>query len=651
MRVEDWPELVGWAASAAVFSWLAIGLLIYEGRVPTRPAWLVCFLAGAVAAFAQMARLSTGEPWKPLSGALAVLALGIFPSALAHATFVWAWGGRRLSRRLLFSCVACYIPSGFAPVAAFMASLHGYAELDTLRNVYGIWVLVALAACAFAALYSSLRAPEDTVPGWREARRDFGVACVAAVVAGAVSYGFLGIFWVRAGPWVAPWVLTVLGAVAMVFFFRLNAATRNFRRTGSVVLAASAAFATAGLSGATIEWIGLEGPFGSVLLSLLIVAVYWVVWRVSGRLLRALPPGPVRLAGGLRMVASTIESEASTDVAGLCALTARALSNAGVEAASVCARPPGGGEPSCSHGRRQKGPSAEDILKAASDVGDDRWSGKLGRFVFPVRTRRGLSGALAVLTGGPLGEEERSIRRVARALGMALEAGTEADRRVTSERRLAQSELASVVGRLSRALETEVKKPLDSIERLVSLVRESGEEGGVDSDLAAVEAEAKRLKEVLENLAATEARESDLFDPRQMVEGLVEVYSKEASSHGVKFASELHDLSTLAGGDERIVRRAIVSVMEDLLVLAGEGGTLSLKLFQDGAPMGVVPPVGMELGAEPAEGEHIDPRKFAGSASVASSIQAISGQGGSVEVKPWGRAGAGAVFRIRGGVD
>ena len=647
----EWLEFVGWAACAASFSWLAVGLLIYEGTVPSRAAWLVCLFSVTVAAFGQMARLSTERFWPHLSGAGVALALGVFPSALAHASFVWAWGKRGLSRRLLFGCVACYVPSMLAPIAAFVASSGGYRELEWLRVPYGIWVLVAPAVCAFATLHSSFKAPEDTVPGWREARRYFGVGCAAAVVASAVSYAFLGVLWLGAGAWIAPWVLAACGVVSTAFFFRLNAATRNFRRAGSVVLAASAALATAGLSGEMIELMRLEGPFGRVLISMLIVAVYWIVWRVSGQLLRALPPGPVRLAEGLRMAASSIESQASTDVAGLCALTARALREAGVRTASVCARPPRGGKPFSSHEPGQKGPPAEDILEEAGRVGEDRWSRRLGKFVFPVRTRRGLTGAVAVSTGARMGEEERSLRRVARALGMALEAGTEADRRVTSERRLAQSELASIVNRLRRSLDADVKKPLDSIERLVSLVRESGEEDGVDPDLAAVEAEARRLKEVVERLTSTEAREGRIFDPRQMVEGLVEVYSREASSHRVEFASEFRELSTLAAGDEKVVRRALVSVMDDLLVLAGEGGRLSLRLFQDGAPVGVVPPVGVEVGAEPLEGEHIDPRGFARSASVASSIQMMSGQDGSLQVKPWGRAGVSALFRIEGGVE
>lgn len=651
MTIGAWLEFVGWGACAGTFSWLAVGLLIYEGRVRSRVAWLVCLLAATAAAFAQMARLSTVDFWTQLSGAAVALSLGVFPSALAHATFIWAWGDRGLSRRLLFICVACYVPSGLAPLAAFKASAGVYAELAPWRLPYGIWMLVALAACAFSGLYSSLRAPKETVPGWREARRYFGIGCAAVVVASGISYAFAGVLWHDLGPWVAPWVLASCAVVATAFFFRLNAATRSFRRTGSVVLAAVAALGTAGLSGATIQKVGLKGPFGSVLLSLLVVAVCWIVWKVAGRLLRALPPGPVRLDERLRMVASLVESQASTDVSGLCALTARALSEAGVVVASVCARPPRGGEPSCSHEPGQKGPAADQMLKAAAEVGEDHWSGRLGRYVFPVRTRRGLTGALAVRTTGPLGEEERSVRRVARALAMAIEAGTEADRRVTSERRLAQSEVASIVKRLRRALETEVRKPLDSIERLVSLVRESGEEHGVDSDLGAIQAEAKRLKEVIENLTSTEAGESDLFDPRQMVEGLVDVYSTEASSHGVEFVSEFEQLSTLARGDEKVVRRAVVSVMDDLLILAGEGGKLSLRLFQDGAPVGVVPPVGVEVGAEPTEGEHIDPRQFAASASVASSIQAIVGQGGSLDVEPWGRAGVGALFRIKGGVS
>ncbi len=33
MTVENWLEFVGWAACAGTFSWLAVGLLIYEGRV------------------------------------------------------------------------------------------------------------------------------------------------------------------------------------------------------------------------------------------------------------------------------------------------------------------------------------------------------------------------------------------------------------------------------------------------------------------------------------------------------------------------------------------------------------------------------------------------------------------------------------------
>jgi signal transduction histidine kinase len=214
---------------------------------------------------------------------------------------------------------------------------------------------------------------------------------------------------------------------------------------------------------------------------------------------------------------------------------------------------------------------------------------------------------------------------------------------------LVQSEKLATVGRLAAGVAHELNNPLGVILGYVRLLRKRAQ-GGVDEDLAVIEEETLRCKEIVEgllDLSRPLQAARDPLDLRRVCADVIERFREAKVLDGV--AVDLEGEAVAEGHATRI-RQVVANLVRNAAEAAGPGGHVSVRLGQrDGTAVLAVHDSGPGL-AERARERLFEPfftTKERGTGLGLAVSRAIArAHGGDVALASGGEEGSGATFTL-----
>ncbi len=154
------------------------------------------------------------------------------------------------------------------------------------------------------------------------------------------------------------------------------------------------------------------------------------------------------------------------------------------------------------------------------------------------------------------------------------------EEKIHLERELASRERLATLGQMATTIAHEVKNPLSSIKSIAQVMREEDDLKNYDRDLEIIVSEIDRLNRTVSQLlsfARPGHADSQPVSLTELINSIVNLFSKEANERGVTLTAQVKDEHLLTGTQAAALREVIGNLVLNAIQATGSGGAVSVQ--------------------------------------------------------------------------